>query len=223
MNHRPYSFFVALTKILSVFLLLSYSISSLAYTPSEGNISTYFGPYLYKTDFDSSASGAKSPTLGGLGWVVLGDSSDSGSLEVGVFYLNKYYYRNYQGNELAEQTALYHVTMGYRWWFTPYFSASLSFFSDYSAGDVQIVHTNMADPALMNTSARDTAEYGFDIALQTDLWNQGRWAAVLDARYSLSVTGKEGESANNFGAVIGLRYLIQEKENPMSESKQSNP
>lgn len=212
MKHRPYSSFVTPVQILSVFFILCYSISSQAYTPSEGNISTYIGPYLHKTDFSSSSTGAESPALGGVGWVVLGDASDTGSLEVGVFYLNKVYYRDYQGNELVEQTGLYHVTMGYRWWFSPYFSGSLSFFSDYSAGDIKVVHTNMADPALMNTSARDTTEYGFDFSLQTDLWNQGPWAAVLDARYSLSVTGKEGEKANHFGAVIGLRYLIQEKD-----------
>lgn len=211
MKQHPYSSFVDLFKILSVFLALCYSIQVGAYTPAEGNISTYFGPYLYKSDFGSTAGGARSPALGGLGWVVLGDSSDRGSLEVGVFYLNKLYYRETSAGESVEQTALYHVTMGYRWWLSSYVSTSLSFFSDYSVGTPVLIHSTAADPAALTTSARDTTEYGFDLAFQGELWNHGPWALVLDTRYSFSVTAKRGENADHYGAVLGLRYLIQEK------------
>ncbi|AGH96569.1 hypothetical protein A11Q_2353 [Pseudobdellovibrio exovorus JSS] len=198
-------------KMLICFFLLGYSNSLWAYTPSEGNISTYLGPYFHKSNFETTASGTTSPILTGWGLVVLGDVNERGSLEVGIHYLNKYYYSEQNGIETVEKNGLYHVTMGYRWWFKEYLSASLSFFSAYSSGDPVVLYTNAPVGSEVKTSAHDTVEYGVDLAVQFELWNQGLWGAVLDTRYSYSVTPKPGEKADHYAVMLGLRYTVQEK------------
>ena len=177
-------------NIYFIVLVFLYSLSSIAYAPAEGNITSYFGPYLYKTNFAGSPTGAKSPDLAGLGLVVNGDINDKGSLEIGLFQLNKIYFREEQGGFIAEQTALVHITMGYRRWLSQYFSTSLTFFSAYSLGSTKIIHSDFSAGAEVDTSARDITEYGFDLALQSELYSTSNYAIVLDARYSASVTNK---------------------------------
>lgn len=197
-------------KILICFLLLGYSNHLLAYTPSEGNISTYLGPYLYKSNFETKDQ-VNSPAMTGWGLVVLGDVNSRGSLEVGIFYLNKYYYSEQNGIETVEKNGLFHVTMGYRWWLNDVFSTSLSFYSGYSSGDPVVIYTNAAVGAEVQTSAHDTVEYGFDFAVQADLYREEQWGVVLDARYSHSVTPKPGEKSDHYALMLGLHYVVQEK------------
>lgn len=191
--------------------ILFYSISSLAYAPAEGNITSYFGPYLYKTNFKGSDSGATSPVMAGVGLVVNGDVNTKGSLEIAVFLINKTYYGEDAGRFLAEQTALAHFTMGYRRWFTDSFSSSLSFSSGYSIGSPRRIHSDFPVGSEIDTSAKDTAEYGFDLSLLKELMKQPAYVVVLDVRYSMSVTNKRNENADQFGIMLGFRYLVQEK------------
>lgn len=192
-------------------IVLFHSTCSLAYTPLEGNITSNFGPYLYKTNFTGSSTGAKSPELLGMGLVVNGDINSKGSLEIGMFGMNKAYFREDRSKFIAEQTNLVHIIMGYRRWINEYLSASLTFFSDYSMGDPQIIHNDFAPSTEVDTSARDTTEYGFDLAVQAELYHTPQFDVVADARYSLSVTAKENEKADHFGIMLGLRYIYQEK------------
>lgn len=191
--------------------LLLHSINSLAYAPREGNVTTYFGPYLYKTNYTYSKSEIHSPELGGLGLVVNGDVNDKGSLEIGFFQMNKIYIREDSGSYITEQTALTHITMGYRRWFTEHVSASLTFFSAYSIGSPRVIYSDFSISPEIGTSARDTTEYGFDFAAQTELFSRQNYTVVLDARYSKSVTNKKNENADHYGVLLGLRYTIQEK------------
>lgn len=191
--------------------LLLHSISSLAYAPTEGHVTSYFGPYLYKTNYTYSKPEIHSPELGGLGLVVNGDVNDKGSLEIGFFQINKIYVREDSGNFIAEQTALTHITMGYRRWFSEYFSTSLTFFSAYSMGSPKIIHSDFSVGSEIGTSARDTTEYGFDFAAQTELYSMQNYVVVLDARYSKSITNKKNENADHYGVMLGLRYTIQGK------------
>lgn len=188
-----------------------YSISSSAYAPAEGNITSYFGPYLYQTNFKASETGALSPVRGGIGLVVNGDINYTRSLEIGIFQINKNYFREESGKFINEQTPLVHITMGHRWWLSDYFSTSLSFFSGYSMEEPQIIHSDFPIGSEIDTSARDTTEYGFDFAVQAELLNRINYAIVLDARYSLSVTNKKNENADHYGIMLGLRYTMREK------------
>lgn len=200
-----------LLKLSILTTIIIYSISSLAYAPEEGNITSYFGPYLYKTNFKGSDTGATSPLMLGLGLVVNGDVNTKGSLEIALFFLNKTYYREEAGKFIAEQTALTHFTMGYRRWFTDSFSSSLSFSSGYSMGTPRIVHSDFPIGSEIDTSAGDTVEYGFDLSLQKEILKQPAYVVVLDARYSMSVTNKKNENSDQFGILLGFRYSVQEK------------
>ena len=191
--------------------ILFYSISSLAYAPEEGNITSYFGPYLYKTNFKGSDTGATSPLMLGLGLVVNGDVNTKGSLEIALFLLKKTYYREEAGKFIAAQTDLTHFTMGYRRWFTDSFSSSLSFSSGYSMGASRIIHSDFPVGTEIDTSAKDTVEYGFDLSIQKELIKYPAYAVVIDARYSMSVTNKKNENSDQFGVLLGFRYSVQEK------------
>lgn len=199
------------TKFAVFIYAVIHAINSLAYTPEEGNISTYFGPYVYKTNFTKTTSGPDSAYLGSWGAVVNGDINSRGSLEIGLFHLNKNYFRQDQGKSILEQTELAHITMGYRWWHTDIWSTSLTFFSDYSMGSPRIVHSDFSAVDVMDTSARDTVEYGFDLAAQLEAYSWQQYSLILDARYSLSLTNKTNEKADHYGLLIGLKYLYQDK------------
>lgn len=197
--------------VLYCWLLLTASVAA-AYEPQEGKISATLGPYLLRTDFRGSETGATSPYLGGLGLIVTGDVNDRGSLEIGLFGMNKVYFRERAGAYLAEQTMLTHVTMGYRRWLSSLFSASLSIYSAYSMGQIQQVHSDFVPGTEPPTSAHDITEYGFDASFMTELWSREKASIVLDLRYSFSVTSKENEISNHTAALVGYRYLVQEKE-----------
>lgn len=182
-----------------------------AYIPKEGQVTATFGPYFSRTDYHGDdASANPSSYHSSLGLVALGDINARSSLEIAMLYTPVTYIRSQESLYLAEKTQVMHITMGWRYWFNPYFSGSLSFFSAYSMGDTSITYNALPAGETLNTSATDITEYGFDFALQGDLWHNEKFAVILETRYSLSVTNKRGESGNQYGALLGLRYLIQE-------------
>ena len=184
----------------------------MAYTPSEGNVSAYVGPFGYRTNFSGSETGAKTPDAQlGMGLVAFGDINKKGSLEVALILMEKIYFRQDQGMYMEEKTRITHIAMGYRRWLHEYLSASLTFYSAYSMGDVEVIHSDFAPGTEIPTSARDVTEYGFDFALQTELWHNDDYTVVADGRYSKSVTSKTGESGDHYGLLIGVQYQLQEK------------
>ncbi len=193
------------------FLIFLTSHTIFAYTPSEGKVSGTIGPYLYKTNFAGSASGARSVYLGGVGLIADGDLGPNGGLEISLFHMNKVYFRHSNSLYIAEKTELVHIGMGYRYWMNPYFSTALSFYSAYSIGSPFLEHSDFAPGAEIDSSARDTTEYGFEISLQSEVWSRDRYSVVLDGRYAISVTSKQNEDANHYGILVGLKYMIQEK------------
>lgn len=194
-----------------------FSINIFAYTLKEGNVTGIVGPYLYKTNFPASDSGANSPYLGDLGLIIQGDISDHSGLEIALFHMNKIYYRELDGKSITEETQLMHVTMGYRYFFNPYFSFSTAFYSAYALADPKILHSDFPLGSDVDTSARDTTEYGFDFSFQTELWGNGSNAIIADTRYAHSVTPKAGEKADHYGIFLGWKFLVQEKQH--SEEK----
>ncbi len=200
-----------LLKFLILPAILFYSLNSLAYAPTEGNITSYFGPYLYKTNFRGSDSGAASPVLAGIGLVVNGDVNEKGSLEISLFLMEKNYFREETGKYIETQTTLAHFTMGYRRWFSEKFSGSLCFASGYSVGSPRLIHSDFPVGSEIDTSAKDTVEYGFELALQSEIMKRPTYTILVEARYLMSVTNKANENADHFGLMLGFRYAVQER------------
>ncbi len=193
-------------------LLLILSVQSFAYKPKEGNISAVLGPFVSRTNFKPIEQQPKAPYLGGGGLIVQGDLSDHSALEIAMFQIDKVFYRYENGDFASEQTELVHITLGYRKWFTPYLSASCAIFSSYTAGSVIEVDKRIAAGHELLTSARDITEYGLDFSIEAEVWSSGRYAAIIDARYSIDLTRKPNEKADHYGALIGIKYFIQEKQ-----------
>lgn len=192
-------------------ILLFNSSKSFAYEPKAGNITATLGALTNRTIFDGSTSGAETGYLGGFGLIAVGDVSGVGSLELSAFYTKKNFVRDRDSMFIVERSQVVQINMGYRWWLTNYLSASLTFYSAYSMGSPELVHSDFPDGQDITTSADDTTEYGFDFSSQYELWASGRYALVLDGRYSWSVTAKDGEYANSYAFLLGVRYFIQEK------------
>lgn len=201
------SFIGLIILVLTTFIRLP----AKAYDAQEGNVSLYAGPLMTRTNFNTTVSGLQAANKTGLGLVVLGDVSGTGSLEIGLFYFNKLYLIEQRGQFLAEQTDLAHITMGYRHWLNPALALSASFASGYAVGDVQVVHSTFTDGSMINTSARDVTEYGLDLAVSGFFEVKRNWSFVLDTRYSYSLTAKSGEKADHFSLMLGLHHSIQEK------------
>lgn len=202
------------SKILLLATLLLLPLAAAAYVPEEGKITATLGPFIYRTDFKGSDSGATSPVLGDVGLIVNGDASKKGALEISMFHMNKIFFRDQGGLYQAEQTQVVHIGMGYRWWLSERWSSALTFYSAYSIGDPVVVHTDFAPGTEIDTSARDLTEYGFDLSVQAELWHNEKYALVLDARYSPTLTAKDSEHENHYGVLLGFKYVVQEKETP---------
>jgi hypothetical protein len=194
-----------------LFILLNYLSFAKAYVPKEGNISALLGPFVFKSDIGTISSNVNSPTLTGLGLIVLGDINDHGSLEIAQFFMPKIFYCQQNGSTVAEKMQLVHITMGYRRVLSPVFSISMALFSSYPMADKEIYYTRLRGSDLLDTSAKNNVNYGLDFSTQADLWMRGRYSVVVDTRYSWLLTAKGNEKSNHYGVLIGLKYLIQSK------------
>jgi hypothetical protein len=203
-------------------ILLFNTSATFAYVPQEGNITVTLGPFANKTDFKGSDSGAETAYLGGFGLIVVGDINDHSSLELSAFYTNKDFVRDEDAKFVVQKTQVLQINMGYRWWLSHYLSTSLAFYSAYSNGIPEIVHSDFPKGQEITTSAEDTTEYGLDLSAQAEIWSSGRYALVLDGRYSLSLTAKENEYANDFGFLVGIRYYLQGKRPMRGQPKETD-
>lgn len=172
----------------------------------------HLGPFLYKTNYGAASPDLGSPELGGFALIAEGDVNNHGGLEIGIFYLHKLYFRKQDSEALAEKVKQIYVTMGYRHWLGTKFSLAAALFSSYTMGDYRVIHSSFNPPNRADTSAQDTTEYGFDFSLQYEFWGRKRWAAVVDTRYSLSVTNKFQEDGDHYGVLVALKYLVQQKD-----------
>lgn len=202
-------------KSLLLFILsLVPSGPALSYVAQEGNISGLFAVTGSLTDAPGFESDARPVPRGGLGLIALGDINEKGSLEIAMFHLNKSFYREDQGIQLAEEAQNMHITMGYRRWWTPRVSGSLAVSSAYSMGTPRRTFVKGRLPEDFATSARKVVAYGAEFSIQSELWSKGTSAVVLDTRYSLSMSAEPGERSSHFLAALGFRYLIQDRVPP---------
>lgn len=183
-----------------------------AYSPSEGNVSATLGAYVYQTNFNLPPPALKPSSNTDFAIILNGDLNDKGQLEIAIYHMYKKYYRDVGHRFVGEETELIDITMGYRRWLSSWFSLGLAFSSAYSLGGPSMFYNDFAPQAGIDTSARDTTEYGLVLSTQVDLFTIGRMTAVINGLYSLSFTAKPNERADHYGAVIGLRYFIQEKQ-----------
>ena len=202
-------------NMLFVIILMTH-VMAFSYVAEEGNITASLGPYVFKTNYEGAHTGAHSPYMPGIGLIVNGDVSDRGSLEIAMFHLNKRFLRKDGQRYIIEKSQVIHITMGYKWWLSRYLSTSLALFSAYPMGSIRTLHNSFPTGTEIPTSARDTTEYGFDFAVQSQIWSGSQYDVVGEIRYSLSVTSREHENSDHYGGFIGLRYLLQEK-NPDKE------
>ncbi len=199
-------------SIVFCLILLFNCRDAFCYLPKAGNVNAIVGPVFNQTVYTGNKSEVEPPTQAGVGLIGLGDANDSGSIEIGVFFMPKVFIMDTEEKYISERTQTVHITFGYRYWVTSFLSGSLSFYSAYTMGTPQLLYSDFAVGEEQRTSAYDTTEYGFDGALQAEVWHEGPWGVIMDVRYSRSVTPKGGEDANHFSGLVGIRYLIQEKD-----------
>ena len=193
------------------FLLFVMNNPALAHVPEEGKVTAVVAPFFYKTFFEGTSTDVSSPLTAGTALIAEGDIDKHGGLEIGVFFIQKLYLRKTDTEELAEKIKQVYITMGYRHWFNQKWSVAAAFFSTYVMGQRKIIHSTFLPPRNINTSASDTTEYGFDFSLQYEIWRHGDFSALIDTRYSYSITDKSNEFGDHYGFLIGLRYQVQEK------------
>lgn len=199
-----------LKHIFYIFLCL-FCAQAEAYSPEEGNINAVFGPVISRSMFTGTRTSTEPSTTTSFGLLAIGDVNRTGSLEIGLFYITKQFFREQNGLFYGEQTGTVHVDMGYRFWFGDIFSTSLSFFSAYTMGDIAVIHSDLPAGQTLDTSAHDTTEYGFDLSVMAEVVSRNRVGIVVDGRYSLNLTKRDDERADHYAILVGMRYLLQDK------------
>lgn len=195
-------------------IMLSFQLhpaNTLAYEVTEGNITAAVGPFFTRSDFTNVKSGALSPYKRGWGLLASADVGRASSLDFGLFYLNKTYLKDENAQFLAERTELIHIALGYRHWLTSFLSGGISLFSAYSVGDVFVEYSDFPPGQSISTSASDVTEYGLDFSAQLEVYEHENFGLILEGRFSRSLTPKENEKADHYGAFFGLRYLVQDR------------
>ncbi|MEK6555043.1 MAG: hypothetical protein AABZ31_07380, partial [Bdellovibrionota bacterium] len=127
-------------SIVTLFFILSFSLTAGAHQPKRGKIFASAGPYVYRSFPDSSYTGAEAPWLGGFSIFVEGDVDKNGGLEIGLTYLHQLYFVRKGDSVLVEKVKRVRASTGYRHWFGHDFSGALFFTNAYSIGDVEEIH-----------------------------------------------------------------------------------
>jgi hypothetical protein len=184
---------------------------SFAYSSKEGNINAVLGVMVLKSNFSDALSPA--PWTLGPGLLIQGDLSARSTLEIGFFHFEKYFLRKENGQSIIEKTQSLHTSFGYRHALSAFVSVSGALSTSYAMGEPEIVRSEFSPSNYLATSARDTAEYGIDISLQTEFFKTPSFNLVADIKYSYSLTPQSEEKSDHFGGFIAFKYLIQSNQN----------
>lgn len=190
-------------------LLMCLVTRSGAHEPKDGDIYATLGTFTYQTH--ARTHRFANPLLVGPVLTAEADISRHGGIEISMFYLNNRFSVERFGDRYIERVKRMYIATGYRHWFNERFSVAAAFSSSYAMGDVYVIRDDFGTRSHPGTSAHDITEYGFDFSVQYEPWRDGRFAAVVDARYGLSVTPKAGENSNHYGVFVGLKYFIQSR------------
>lgn len=161
-----------------------------------------YGPYLYKSVFESSFSNTMDNYH--LGFSIIGEamSADFGSLEASISFLEKYYYRETADSFVIDKIPRVHIGLGYRYWFWEYFSFGFELSTSYSMGSKENVKSFGLGSSGIETSANDITEYLLDGSFQAKLWTNKDASYYLDFRYSKLLTGRASEKGNHLGVIF---------------------
>lgn len=181
-----------------------------AHQPEDGQIYGSFGTFTYMTP--SIDHQFESPVYVGPGILGEADINSKGGLEIGFFYLRNPFSVRFNNKTIVEALKRMYITTGWRQWFTPRFSMALAFSSSYSFGDLHIMRDDFNGLNRPRTSASDITEYGFDLSMQYEPYNVGRYSIVIDGRYNRSITSKRGEDSDHMGIFMSLKYFIQSRQ-----------
>jgi hypothetical protein len=190
--------------------ILWFSLRAAAHTPADGDIYAMPGAFTYLTH--PVNHNWKSPLVLGPALIAEADLNKHGGLEIAMFYLNNPFTNKIDGNVLTERLKRIYISTGYRHWFNPRVSGAVGFASSYAMGNPVILRDDFANQKNPGTSAHDITEYGIDLSLQYEFWSGGRFHAVVDGRYGLSLTPKTGEDSNHFGVLVGMKYFVQSRQ-----------
>ncbi|MGZ3724013.1 MAG: hypothetical protein ACXVA9_13815 [Bdellovibrionales bacterium] len=197
-------------KIISWIILVGFGWQAFAHEPADGSIYATAGPFALKAhprNHDFTA-----PVLGGFGLLAEGDLDHNGGIEISAFYLHQLFSLQQNGKVIEEVGKRIYIVSGYRLWPTKNFSGGLGFFSSYSIGSGEVVRNDYGSVPPPETSAHVITAYGFDFSLQWEPWRKERYSAIVDARYSYSVTARPGEDSNFYGVLVALKYYVQNPE-----------
>jgi hypothetical protein len=192
-------------------MLLGFGWQAFAHEPADGSIWATLGPYALRAHPRNHSFEA--PVLGGFGLIAEGDLNRNGGIEISAFYLNQLFSLQQNDRVIEEIGHRVYVVSGYRLWATRQISGELGFFSSYSIGSGRVRHNDFGS-APPETSAHVITAYGFDFSLQWEPWHKDRYAAIIDTRYSYSITSRPGEDSNFYGILVGLKYYVQNPDMP---------
>jgi hypothetical protein len=210
--------YLRFVKILCVvFIVITLSHFCYAHQPSEGKVFGTIGPFVNHAQSVYTPE-ANTPFFLGFGALAEGDLSDHGGIEIGLFYFNKLYKRAMSNGEVISQVAKIDIPMSYRYWLNPEFSGALGFSTSFSVGNPQVNFSNVSGD--QSTSATNIADYGIDFSVQWEFWTNGLFSALVDGRYSLSLSANSGEDANQYGLLVAIKYMIQEKDKDKEKEKE---
>ncbi len=190
-------------------MMIGFSLGCPAYQAQQGQINAFFGPFLLRADYDNSKFSYDERWSAGFGLLVTGDLHEKAALELSIFHFYKTFFREIENRTLAERTGFLHITMGYRRYLSEKWSTSLSFTSSYTMEKLRTIYSSYLPTDARPTSAGDITEYGYDLALQYEIWSRLEEALVLDSRYHISVTNKVKEYGNHYGFYLAYRRLIK--------------
>lgn len=197
-------------RLVLAICILGFTQLASGHQPEDGQIYGSIGTFTYMTP--SIDHQFESPVY--VGPAILGeaDINSKGGLEIGFFYLRNPFSVRYNNKTIVESLKRIYITTGWRQWFNPRFSIALAFSSSYSFGDLHIMRDDFNGVNRPRTSASDITEYGFDLSMQYEPYNVGRYAIVIDGRYNRSITPKRGEDNDHMGIFMSLKYFIQSRQ-----------
>jgi hypothetical protein len=213
MVFHHYPLYLNFVKIGSLWIFLIYFLTStvsVAHQPHEGSVYGTVGPFAYQTHAIYSKNTDYDPFLLGLAVFGEADLNEHGGVEIGLFYTFKTYQRVWDNSFVSARVHKFDVPAGYRHWFTPAFSAALSLSSLFTIGDTQVQYNGLKS-GNQGTLANAIIDYAINVSLQWEAWSRGAFTVLLDGRYDFSISTNVGEDANQYGLLVGLKYLIQEK------------
>lgn len=205
--------------LLSFICAFCFPSQALCYQPKEGNVSAILGPVVSRTEPRGTDLDQATPFLGAMGLMAIGDIGDKSSLEIGMFHMHRIFTVTHGERIFSERSQVVHISMGYRHWWASSFATSLSIYSAYPFGAPEIIANDFgASPP--RTSLSEKTIYGADLAASVEFKEWGRYALMIDTRYSHAFEGQHHEATDHLSVLFGVRYFIQEKQvRPASEKR----